>query len=134
MKKIAIVGSRIYADKLKIKQVIHKLKEKYGDEVEIVSGECPYGADHYARKYALEMDMNYVSFPPAHDRYNQYCKLPANHYNKEYKVWHFFERNKLIAEYADYVVAFMPKGRVSNGTMDTLKHAKKLGKKRVIFD
>lgn len=134
MKKIALIGSRVYADKLKIKTILYKLKKKYGENLEIISGESKYGADKYARKYALELEINYVSFPPAHDRYNQFCKLDQTHYNKQYRVWHFFERNKQIAEYADCVIAFMPPGRVSNGTMDTLKHAKKLGKQRVIFD
>ena len=42
--------------------------------------------------------------------------------------------NKEIAEYSDKVVAFIPNGVKSNGTMDTLGHAKKLLKKYIIID
>ena len=43
--KIVIVGSRSYTDKIKVKVLIFNIKEKYGDEVEIVSGGQPKGAD-----------------------------------------------------------------------------------------
>ena len=36
--KIGIVGSRGYTNKNKVKDLIFKIKEKYGNEVEIVSG------------------------------------------------------------------------------------------------
>ena len=36
--KIGIVGSREYTDNRKIKDLIFDIKNKYGDEVEIVSG------------------------------------------------------------------------------------------------
>ena len=36
--KIGIVGSREYENKLKIKEFIYQLKEKFGDELVIVSG------------------------------------------------------------------------------------------------
>ena len=53
MKKVGIVGSRQYTNKLKVKEFIYKLKEKFEDNVEIVSGGCKYGADKYAKKYGL---------------------------------------------------------------------------------
>ena len=59
--KIGIVGSRGYTDKKKIKDLIFEIKEKYGDEVDIVSGGQRDGADGLAKKYALEFDMIYPS-------------------------------------------------------------------------
>ena len=47
--KIAIVGSRVYTNNIKVKNFIFKLKEKYKDEVEIVSGGQPQGVDGYAK-------------------------------------------------------------------------------------
>ena len=46
--KIGIVGSRSYANKKKIKDLVFEIKEKYGDEVEIVIGGQQDGADGYA--------------------------------------------------------------------------------------
>ena len=126
--KIGIVGSRSYTDKKKIKDLIFEIKEKYGDEVEIVSGGQKDGADGLAKKYALEFDMKYVEFPPSHYNNNMHCKLPATEYNKPYYVSNFFKRNKQIAEYSNIIVAFIPDGVESRGTMDTVGHAEKLKK------
>ena len=49
--KIGIVGSREYTDNRKIKDLIFDIKNKYGDEVEIVSGGQRDGIDGYIKKY-----------------------------------------------------------------------------------
>ena len=60
MKRIGIVGARKYTNKRKIKEFVFGLKERFGDDVEIISGGQPKGADGYAKKYALEFDMKYA--------------------------------------------------------------------------
>ena len=132
--KVGIVGSRKYTNKNKIKDFIYELKEAFGDKVEIVSGGCKFGADKYAKKFALEFDMKYVEFPAVHESYNMHCILPRYKYGKPYAVWHFFERNKEIAKYSDKIVAFIPEGIKSNGTMNTIEHAQKMKKKVVILN
>ena len=122
--KIGIVGSRKYTNKKKIKDLIFQIKENYID-AEIVSGGQKDGADGYAKKFTLEFDMKYVELPPAHYSWNMHCKLPATKYNKPYYVTNYFKRNKQIAEYSDIIVAFIPEGVNSRGTMNTIEHAKK---------
>ena len=134
MKKVGIVGARIYTNKLKVKEFVFSLKEKFGDDVEVVSGGQMKGADGYAKKFALEFDMRYVEFPPRHYTYNQHCILDRKEYGKPYRVTNYFDRNKEIAEYSDYLVAFIPEGYKSNGTLDTISHAQKMKKKVVILD
>ena len=51
--KIAIIGSRTYTNKKKMKNFMFRLKMEH-PEVEIVSGGAKDGADKYAKKYALE--------------------------------------------------------------------------------
>ena len=126
--KIGIVGSRGYTNKQKVKDLIFEIKQKYGDEVEIVSGGQKLGADGFAKKFALEFDLDYVEFPPAHYSHNIHCKLSAKHYNKPYYVSNFFKRNKQIAEYSNILVAFVQEGIESRGTMNTVSHAEKLKK------
>ena len=82
MKRIGIVGARTYTNKRKIKEFVFKLREQFGNKVEIISGGQPKGADGYAKKFALEFDMKYVEFPPRHYQYNQHCILEQNHYGK----------------------------------------------------
>ena len=98
MKKIAIVGSRVYDNKVAIKDFIFKIKNNFGLDTEIVSGGQKDGADGFAKKYALEFGLKYVEFPPSHYNWNMHCKLPATKYNKPYYVSNYFKRNKKIAE------------------------------------
>ena len=126
--KVALIGSRQYTNKRKIKECIFDLKERFGDQLEIVSGEQPLGADGIAKKITLEFNIKYSSFPPSHFHYNQHCILPAYHYGKAYKPGNFFARNKQVAEYSDVGIAFIPKGVKSNGKRHTLKCFEKLGK------
>ena len=134
MMKVAIIGSRSYTNTRKIKDFIHQLKEKFNDELEIVSGGQKEGADGYAKKFALELDVSYSEFPPQHYSHNIHCVKESFNYGKPYAVWNYFKRNKEIVEYSDKIVAFIPNGVTSNGTMDTLGHAKKLLKKYIIID
>ena len=53
--KVAIVGSRQYTNKKRIQEFIFKLKQKYGDELEIVSGGQKDGADGYAKKVCFRV-------------------------------------------------------------------------------
>ncbi|MBC8428449.1 hypothetical protein H8D04_01055 [bacterium] len=134
MKKVGIVGARKYINKRKVREFVFGLKEKFGDNVEIVSGGQKQGADGYAKKFAIEFDMKYVEFPPSHYQYNQHCILESTEYGKPYRVTNYFNRNKQIAEYSDYIVAFIPSGHTSNGTNNTIEYATKLEKKVVILD
>ena len=131
--KIAIVGSRRYENKRKIKDFIFKLKQEYGENTIIVSGGCKQGADRYAKKYALELGLQYEEYPPFHEVHNLYCGLPEDRYGKQYNVKYYFARNKIIAGTSDFIVAFIPEGVESDGTFSTLNYAKKLDKKRIII-
>ena len=132
--KVAIIGSRRYENKRKIKEFIFKLKNKYGTDTIIVSGGCKDGADRYAKKYALELGLQYEEYPPFHEVHNMYCTLPSSRYGKPYSVKNFFARNKIIAGTSDFIVGFIPEGVDAKGTINTLTYAKKFGKKRIIID
>ena len=132
--RVAILGSRRYENKNKIKKFIFQIKEKYGTDTIIVSGGCKQGADKYAKKYTLELGLQYEEYPPFHEVHNLYCVLPESRYDKEFNMKNFFVRNKIIASVCDYVVAFIPLGVEANGTKNVLEYAKKLNKKRVLIN
>ena len=131
--KVAIVGSRRYENKKKIKDFVFRIKEQYGSDTIIVSGGCKTGADKYAKKYALELGLQYEEYPPFHDVHNLYCTMPSSRYGKPYSVKNFHARNKIIAGTSDVVVAFIPDGVEANGTKNVLEYAKKFDKKRIII-
>jgi len=131
--KIAIVGSRRYENKKKIKDFVFKLKQQYGDKTIIVSGGCKQGADKYAKKYALELGLQYEEYPPFHEVHNLFCTMPESRYNKPYSIKNFFARNKIIVGTSDFIVAFIPEGVEARGTKNVLEYAKKFDKKRIII-
>ena len=131
--KIGIVGSRRYENKKKIKDFIFKLKQEHGEDTIIVSGGCKNGADKYAKKYALELGLQYEEYPPFHDVHNLYCTMPESRYSKPYSIKNYHARNKIIAGTSNFIVAFIPEGVQSDGTFSTLNYAKKLNKKRIII-
>jgi predicted Rossmann fold nucleotide-binding protein DprA/Smf involved in DNA uptake len=131
--RVALIGSRRYENKKKIKDFVFKLKQQYGNDTIIVSGGCKQGADKYAKKYTLELGLQYEEYPPFHEVHNLYCVLPESRYNKDFSMRNFFVRNKIIASVSDFIVAFIPNGVEAKGTISTLEYAKKLDKKRVII-
>ena len=133
--KVAIIGSRSYTNTRKIKDFIHQLKEKFNDELEIVSGGQKEGSDGYAKKFALELDVSYSEFPPQHYPHNIHCVRPKYDYGKQYYVSNYFKRNKQIAEYSDRIVAFVSNpNKITSGTLSTLQYAEKMNKKSIIID
>jgi len=131
--KVAIIGSRSFTNSLLIKKFIFKLKNT---KTIIVSGGQKLGADGYAKKYALDFGLEYKEFPPAHYPWNSYCVLPAYEYGKKYSPINFFNRNGQIVEYADIVIAFIPKNtkiEESKGTHDSCKRALKINKKVIVI-
>jgi|TARA_B100000073_G_C23737881_1_gene572834 predicted Rossmann fold nucleotide-binding protein DprA/Smf involved in DNA uptake len=132
--KVGIVGSRRYENKKKIKDFIFKLKQEYGENTTIVSGGAKDGADKYAKKYALELGLQYEEYPPAHHTHNLYCTLPESRYGKQYSPKNYHVRNKIIAGTSDVIAAFVPRGEQSSGTMSTINYAKKFEKKYIIIN
>ena len=132
--RVGIVGSRKYENRKKIKEFIFKLKTDKGADTIIVSGGCKTGADKYAKKYALELGLQYQEFPPFHETWNIYCPKDKRDYGKPYNVKNFFARNKQIAIHSEYVVAFIPRGVDSPGAMSTIGYAKKFGKKTLVIN
>lgn len=131
--KVAIVGSRRYENTRKVKDLIYSLREKFGDKLTIVSGGCKSGADKYAKKFALEANIKYVEYLPAHENKSLFCVLPQSYYGKPYSVKNYFARNKQIAKNSDIVIGMIPDGVVSSGTQSTLNYGEKFGKKTIIM-
>ena len=123
--RVGIVGSRNWQNHKKIKDAIFNLKNKFGENLIIVSGGCPNGADAMAKKYALEFDCFYREYNPSHTNQNLYSAMNEGFYGKPYAPKNFFHRNKLLARGVDYLMAFIPNGEEASGTIHTIKEARK---------
>jgi len=128
MINIGIVGSRRWTNKKKIEKAVDLLIMKYNAEnICIISGGA-VGADTLGKEVALEKKLKYKEYNPAHTIYNKYSAKPKDWFGKQYFVGNYFERNTFIAESVSFLLAFIPLGATSNGTMDTVSKAKKLNK------
>lgn len=140
--RVGFVGSRKYDNVAKIRRGLLYLKEKFGDDLIIVSGGANSGADKITKRLLSRdgqlREINYEEFPPKHRNYNENCILPEEQYGKEYNVGHYFERNEEIAERVDYLFAFIPqkleKNNESSGTQDTVEKTRKRDKKVKIIN
>lgn len=132
--KIAIIGSREYENKNKIRDMIYKLKQAFGDKLEIVSGGAQNGADKYAKKFAIEFGITYKEFNPAHTVRNLYSVMPEGYYSKPYHTSQFFHRNELIAKYCDKMVAFIDSNVASKGSYHAVSMAQKHNKPVIIVN
>jgi hypothetical protein len=115
MTSLAIVGSRTFNDYNLLKETINEFYPSPRDIKEIVSGGA-YGADTLAEKYAKEYGIKMIRLKPK-------WRNEKNEYNPRAG----FDRNEDIVSRADHVVAFW-NGK-SNGTRDSINHAKRLGKR-----
>lgn len=132
--KIAIIGSRTYENKSKIREMIWKLKQTFGDQLEIVSGGSKDGADKYAKKFSIEMGVKYREFNPAHTVKNLYSAMPDSYYSKPYHVSQLFHRNTLIAKYCHKMIAFIDSNSESKGSHHAVSMAVKFNKPVVIVN
>jgi hypothetical protein len=131
--RIAIIGSRTYENKRKIRDMVFKLKQTLGNTLEIVSGGSQNGADKYAKKFAMELGVKYVEFNPAHTHKNLYSAMSESYYGKPYHVSQLFHRNELIAKYCHKMIAFRSEGK-SSGTDHAIAMAQKHNKPVVIIN
>lgn len=133
--KVGIVGSRKFRDRKRVDQWLDMFLRTVDLSILcIVSGACPDGADYLAKTAALDRGILYRHFPPVHRRWDEWCVLDASHYNKEYHVKNFFDRNTDIAEYSAAVVTLIVPGIPSKGSMDTITKAQKMDKPTWVDD
>lgn len=130
MFKVGVVGSRrrnAAEDKAKLKYVLEGVIKKlpYFENICLISGGCPEGADKFAEELADELKLRKFIHQP------DYSALPPNP-----KRFHFttiyFARNRLIAKDCDVLLA-LPAPDRKGGTENTIKHAILFGKKVVLI-
>lgn len=131
--KIAIIGSRTYENTRKIKTLLTDLKRLFGDELTIISGGAPDGADKHVKKFAIEFGIDYKEYNPAHTPKNLYSAMSEHYYGKPYHVSQFHHRNNLIAKNCDTMIALIPEGDTTKGSESAIQSAQKHNKKVVIL-
>ena len=82
--KIALIGDEKYENRGELKETIFKLKEKFGEDLTIITRGKKNGVEKWVRKYALEMNLKYIEFNPAHTSRTLYSGMEDEYYDKPY--------------------------------------------------
>lgn len=136
LNKLAIIGSRTFTDFDFLKNVLVEHFSFYDSGAthfkftEIISGGAQ-GADALAKQFALKYNIKYTEFPA--DWYNLEvvpCDIKLDKLNRPYNRLAGFNRNKLIVDSADFILA-MTTG--SPGTKNSLDYAAKKKKPCLVY-
>jgi hypothetical protein len=128
--RIGITGSKLYENKIKIKEFIFNLKKKFDGEVEIIGLGDLYGADKYVKRYALEFGYSYREMNPPHTNNNLYSIMSEGWYNRPYNNRGVFMRNKIFSDYVEMCIVF----QADKKTDSILKEFARSKKKIVVID
>jgi hypothetical protein len=130
MLKIGITGSRKWDDKLKIKNVIFKLKDK---KCTIVSGGTAEGVDAFVKKFCIEFNLDYAEVRPNHFSWSPYCIEPPYMYDKAFRPNLYYARNtKLVAE-IDTLLLFVTNDETSPVMKNLVEQCEKKCKKLIVI-
>jgi len=132
MLKIGITGSRRWDDKLKIKNTIFKLKNKYNDFT-IVSGGTGEGVDALVKKYCLEFNLDYAEVRPNHFDWSPYCIEPPYMYAKSFRPNFYYARNTKLVKEIEVLVLCVTKDETSPVMKDLVQQCEKKCKKLLIM-
>ena len=107
MLKVLITGSKTYSNKIKIKNFIFQLKERYNKNNFIVAtcGE-KQGTDKYIKSNVLDFGLSYGEFIPRHKKKTLYSLMPNWYYEKSYSGKNFFIRDNDAIKWADLIILF----------------------------
>lgn len=132
IKKIGLTGSVTYENKIKIKEFIYNLKQKYGSDFQIISLGDKQGADKYIKKYALELGCNYGEMNPPHTVKNLYSVLNENFYEKPFSPKYISIRDKIYATTVDIAVIFDNNPTMETKIKNIFNSLKRANKKTVV--
>jgi hypothetical protein len=131
--KVGIIGSKNYQNARRVKEILTKLKQQFGNDVTIVSGGTAIGAEKYARKYALEFGLNYMEFNPAHTVYNLYSAMAEDYYGKVYHGSQYFHRYLLLGRTCDRLIVLLENQSEASFYKTAVDAMQKRGKKAVVM-
>lgn len=133
--KIGIIGQESYNNTSAIGKVFNLIKKSYGHYVTIATGGSDIGAENIAKKWALELGMDYVEYNPSYTGKRIYSALPDLYYGKKYHISHLTDRYKQLVKDCDYIILFQnTKTELAFELNYALNFAKKLKKKLLIID
>ena len=115
LRTIVVIGSRKYRNKEMMENILNRrvLIFRSTKNTLIISGKCPMedSIDNWAVAWAKENFYYDIEIPPKINDKSGY-----------------FRRNKIMAHYADEIIAFIPRNQYRSGTWNCISEFRKMGK------
>jgi len=100
---IAVIGSRKYLNKDVFNRVLNERFENIDNRrIILLSGGCE-GPDLWSKRWSRNRSIPFIEVAPGQNDKDR-----------------FFERNSIVAEVADEMIAFIPSGQMQSGTWNTI--------------
>lgn len=126
MIKIGIIGSTNVFRTSDIKQLLFKLKEKFGPLLVVYSGGNLQGVEFDVKDCAQKFDIMYKEFNPSFSGKNQFSCMPESYYDKPYHFSHFYDRYKHLVWEVEMLFVYTDEHYKKNYN-DIIKKALKKG-------
>jgi len=131
---IGIIGSKNYENVRRIRDILTSLKQKFGPELVIISGGTTSGAERYVKKYALEFNIQYKEFNPAHTPHGLYSVLPEDYFGKPWHGSQHAHRYMMLGRYVDNLIILVPKGETVDSFVTAINTVNARKKKIVVMN
>ena len=126
--QVGIIGSKNYENTRRIRDVLSSLKTKFGNELIVFSGGTQQGTEKYVKKYALEFNIQYREFNPAHTSHTLYSMMREDYYNKPFHGSQHAHRYMMLGRYVDNLIILISPGEtvdIYKSAIDTVNKRKK---------
>lgn len=104
--RVALIGSEKYENRNEIKDLVFKLKQKYGDDLILITRGYKNGIERWVRKFSLEMGCKYIEYNPASTPMNLYSGMSEEYYEKPFHPTQPLHQYNCIVENADKLIYF----------------------------
>jgi hypothetical protein len=82
--RIALLGSPTYENRGEVKELVWNLKQKFGEELILITRGNTDGIEKWVRKFSLELGVKYIEYNPAHTIMSLYSGMESEYYGKPY--------------------------------------------------
>lgn len=128
-----IGGTNVVHKDAVVKEMMFKLKEKFGEHLTIASGGNLVGIEATVKATALNFQINYIEFNPSFSGHNQYSALKPTYFGRKYHHSHFYDRYKRLVFEVDALCIGIEEGVKDGAMMSVMKMAQKRGVKTILI-
>lgn len=103
---IALIGSPNYENVRDVREFIFKIKNKFGDNCNIITRGNKSGCEKYVKKYTIDFGLRYTEFNLANTTKNLYSGMSDEYYDKPFHPTQKLHQYDCIVRNSDKIFYF----------------------------